>query len=174
MVRHFPELSDKIRYATVPRSQKDEGRMSPPASQSPTRTVDSSTPEKEAETEEGPWVVNGVKDTVEDDSEKAAVFENDGGASADQPAPVTTRINRRRASSLRSIRKRLSVQRRSTIGVGDNRNLSDDNEDVQNEVIIFSGAGLNDMLAIARGFRQINSSTIARQGKSMTGLRSIL
>ena len=71
----------------------------------------------------------------EDDAEKSPVFENDGVSSADRAAPVTTRINRRRAGSLRSIRKRLSVQRRSTIGMGDKReNYSDDSEDPQNEV----------------------------------------
>ena len=71
----------------------------------------------------------------EDDTEKCPVFENDGASSTDRAPTVTTRINRRRAGSLKSIRKRLSVQRRSTIGLGDNRNFSDDSEDLQNEVI---------------------------------------
>ncbi|CAB3980876.1 unconventional myosin-IXa-like [Paramuricea clavata] len=134
--RHFPELSDEIRYATVPRSQKDEEKLSPRTSQSSTR-VEPSTPEEAPGTEHEPAVVNGEENAVEpeDDAEKSPVFENDGVASADRAAPVTTRINRRRTGSLRSIRKRLSVQRRSTIGMGDKReNYSDESEDPQNEV----------------------------------------
>ena len=133
--RHFPELSDEIKFATVPRSQKEEEeeeKLSPRTSQS--STVEATTPEEGPETENEPSVVNGEENTAEpeDDTDKPPVFENDDASSADRAAPVTTRINRRRTGSLRSIRKRLSVQRRSTIGVGDNRNFSD--EDIQTEV----------------------------------------
>jgi hypothetical protein len=101
------------------------------------KTAEASTPEEGPETEDEPSVVNGEENAVEpeDDAEKSPVFENDGVSSTDRPPPVNTRLSRRRAGSLKSIRKRLSVQRRSTIGLGDNRNLSDESEDMQNEVI---------------------------------------
>ena len=102
------------------------------------KTAEASTPEEGPENEDEPSVVNGEENAVgpEDDGEKSPVFENDGVSSTDRAPPVATRINRRRTGSLRSIRKRLSVQRRSTIGPGDNRNFSDDSEDLQNEVVI--------------------------------------
>ena len=117
----------------MPCSQKEdeEEKVSPGTSQS--SEVEATTPEEGTETEKEPSAVNGEENAVEpeDDTDKTLVFENDDASSADRAAPVTTRINRRRAGSLRSIRKRLSVQRRSTIGVGDNRNFSDESEDLQ-------------------------------------------
>ena len=135
MCRHFPELSDEIRYATVPRSQKEDER-SPRTSESSPKKVEATTPEEGPETEDEPCVVNGDKNTVEpeDDVDKSPVFENDGLPSADRQPPVNTRLSRRRAGSLKSIRKRLSVQRRSTIGVGDNKHFSDDSEELPSEV----------------------------------------
>ena len=142
--RHFPELSDEIRYATVPRSQKGEDVTPQTPPPSPEKKVEATTPEEEFETEQRPSAVNGEDNAAEpdEDNEKSPVFESDGAASTDRTVPVTTRLNRRRAGSLRSIRKRLSVQRRSTIGLGDNRNFSDDSEELQNEVMILNSSKL--------------------------------
>lgn len=118
----------------MPRSQKEEEeeeKLSTRTSQS--STVEATSPEEGPEPENEPSVVNGEENAVEpeDDTDKPPVFENDDASSADRAAPVNTRINRRRTGSLRSIRKRLSVQRRSTIGLGDSRNFSDESEDLQ-------------------------------------------
>ena len=99
-------------------------------------------PEQEAPEEEQPSVVeNGCEGTgrVEEDNESTPVFENDGPrSSGERTQAVTTRFARKRTGSFRSIRKRLSVQRRSTFGIGDSR---PDDEHVNEQSPKVSGGG---------------------------------
>ena len=131
--RQFPELEEEIKYATVPRYHRDEGRISPLCSQSPEETDKL---EQESGNDDDLVVINGCEsvERSEEDSAKSVTFGSDGSlSSTGRTAPVNPRLNRRRTGSLKSIRKRLSVQRRSTIGSGENRSSSDDIDDTSNE-----------------------------------------
>ena len=137
--RQFPELEEEIKFATVPRRSKSSSDDHP---RSPQSLEDEGAPEFEKQAVQ--IVVNGceVVDKSEESHEKS-VFEHDGSTASERTVQPH-RLNRRRTGSLKSIRKRLSiardVQRRSTIGIGDNRGSPEDVDDTTNDAAVMQDA----------------------------------